>query len=425
MSARFIKKPALALFTAGLLTIAAPVALAAPQELTLGDSIAAAVRNNPALKMAGADRDKAAWSVDEAEASRWPSLSLGSTYSRQPGMDGQIGDGVTNSVRLNWQLYSGGRVDGQVSQAEQSLQSAEAGVAKAEQQVRLDAAAAYFTVLQNNNLLAVNEQTVKNLREHMKTAQEKYAVGLVAKSDMLRAEVEVANAEQNLIKARNAYELSLAGLKNVIGLDQAAEVALTDTLTYEKYDKTLDESLAQARQTRPELAQAQAAVNMAGSGVKIAESGKLPTLSFGVSKGWNETLLPQDNGNWSMNLTASWNIFDAGVTGSRIKQAGAGLEKARQQASHTEDAVELEVRQFYLTMQEAEKRLSTTDVAVAKAEEDLAIARTKYDAGVGTNIDVIDAQLALTQAKTNYYQALYDFNVNKAKLTKAVGLAVQ
>jgi len=424
MSSRYTKTPAIALLAAALL-LNAPAALAAPVELTLKDSIAAAVANNPALKIAAADKDRAAGSVDEAVAGRWPTLSLGSTYSRQPASDfAPASDGVSNSLRLNWQLYNGGRTEGLIDQATESLQSAERGVDKAEQQVRLDAAVAYYGVLQSKNLVSVNEEAVKNLQEHLKTAQEKFAVGLVAKADVLRSEVELANAEQNLIKARNGYDLALANLKNVMSVDQATDLVLTDTMTYEEYGKTLEDSIALAHAQRPEIAQTEAAVRAADIGVKVAESGKLPTLNFGAAKGWNDSALPESGGDWSLSLTASWNIFDAGVVNARIRQADSGLAKAKEQARQIADAVDLEVRQQYLSMQEAEKRLDTTEVAIAKAQEDLSIAREKYNAGVGTTIDVIDAQLALAQARTNYYQALYDFSVNKAKLIKATGLPV-
>jgi outer membrane protein len=425
MPSRHMNRSAVALLAAVLL-LNAPAALAAPQELTLKDSIAAAVSNNPTLKMAGADKDRAAWGVDEAAAGRWPTLSLGSTYSRQPGTSyAPASEGVNNSLRLNWQLYNGGRTEGLVDQAEEGLKSASLGVLKAEQQVRLDAATAYFAVLQNKNLVTVNEESVKNLQQHLKTAQAKFNVGLVAKADILRSEVELANAEQNLIKSKNSYELALASLKNVMSVDPASEIILADALKYEKYDKSLEDSIAMARAKRPEIAQAEAGVNMASSGVKVAESGNIPSVTFGASKGWSDSALPESGGDWTVSLAANWNVFDAGVTKAKVRQADAGLSKAKEQARQTADAVELEVRQQYLSMQEAEKRLDTTEVAIAKAEEDLGIAREKYDAGVGTNIDVIDAQLALAQARTNYYQALYDFNVSKAKLTKATGLAVE
>jgi len=101
------------------------------------------------------------------------------------------------------------------------------------------------------------------------------------------------------------------------------------------------------------------------------------------------------------------------------------MKKQTEQARQSRDSVQLEVRQAFLNMKEAEKRIETSKVAVDKAEEDFKIAQVRYSAGVGTNLDVIDAQLALTQAKTNNIQALYDYNTSKAKLDKAMGIPVR
>ena len=113
------------------------------------------------------------------------------------------------------------------------------------------------------------------------------------------------------------------------------------------------------------------------------------------------------------------------MTGAKVKQADASLTKAQEQARQTKTGGLLEVRQNYLSMAEAQKRLDTNAVSVSKAEEDLYIAKERYNAGVGTNLDVIDAQLALTQAKKNRIQSLYDYNVNVAKLDKAIGVKAE
>ena len=115
------------------------------------------------------------------------------------------------------------------------------------------------------------------------------------------------------------------------------------------------------------------------------------------------------------------NIFDIGVTLSKIHGAKANLAKAEAVYRDTTDAVMLHVRQSYLNLREAEKRIQTTQVAVAKAEEDFHIAQVRYMAGVGTNTDVLDAEVALTNAKTNYSQALYDYNTSKTDLQNAIG----
>jgi len=374
--------------------------------------------------MAQSDKDKSKWSVDEAKAGRLPTVSLGSSYSLKDNNPAGTDD-LSNSLRMNWQLYSGGRVEGQIDQAKRGVQVADLGVEKTKQQLKLDTTSAYFTILQTKNLVDVNQQSVSNLQEHLTSVQAKYDVGVVAKSDVLRAEVELANAQQNLIKAQNNYDLAVAGLLNTMTIDPGTELALTDTLSYQKYDKTLEDSLA-AAQVRPDVAQADENVKIAETAIKVAKSGNRPSVSVSASNGWSGSVLPESgDDNWNVGLSASWSLFDAGSSNAKVKQADASLDKVKEQAVQVKNAAALEVRQNYLSMQEAEKRIDTNKVAVGKAEEDLVIAREKYNAGVGTNLDVIDAQLALTQAKTNEIQALYDYNVSVAKIDKAIGLRAE
>ena len=117
-------------------------------------------------------------------------------------------------------------------------------------------------------------------------------------------------------------------------------------------------------------------------------------------------------------------VFDSGVTLSKVHAAEEKLLQAEETYRDTVNSVELEVRSNYLGLREAEKRISTTQVAVAKAEEDFHIAQVRYMAGVGTNLDVIDAQVALTEAKTNFVNALYDYNTSKIALETSMGVPV-
>ncbi len=422
MIAKILKRK-IAIAAVGLMLINQTSLLAAPLELTLNDSIAIALKENSSIVMAEADKERSEWGVSEAKSGKLPTLSLGSGYNwsdTQAGSDGTY----SNSLRMNWQLYNGGRTDKQINQAEEGVLVAELGVEKTKQQLALDVTTAYFNVLQAQNLITVNQETVNNLQQHLAIVEEKFKVGVVAKSDVLRSEVELANAEQNLIKAENSYDVAVATMLNLINRTAETEVVLKDDFGYEKPAVTLAESLALAQANRPDIAQAAANLRIAEQSVAIAKSGNAPTVALSASKGWNDSVLP-DNSNWSAGVSASWNIFDAGLNKSKVRQADASLLKAKEQAKQVSDSAALEVRQAYLNMLEGEKRLETTAVTSEKAQEDMFIAQEKYRAGVGTNLDVIDAQLALTQARTNRVQALYDFNVNKARLDKAMGNQVR
>ncbi|MDD4600047.1 Outer membrane protein TolC [bioreactor metagenome] len=405
-----------AVITLGLMLFQNTFALAAPIQLSLQESVNLALQNNSTIKIASKDKEQSEWSVSEAKAGRMPTVSLGSNYSFRNGGEN------SNSLKMSLPLYTGGRTEAKIDQAKLGVVSADLDVKKAQQQLVLDTTADYYSVLETKNMLAVNQETVNNLMAHQTIVQGKYDVGVVAKSDLLRAEVEVANAQQNLIKGQNQHALAVAELLNTMNIDADTEINLAEELQYQADTRTLAEAVALAKQNRPELAKAQTAIESAAKGIEIAESGKRPSVSMSASTSWEDRLLPGNDRDWSVGVSASWNVFDAGTTKAQINQAEISRDKAELQAEQTQDAVELEVRDSYLNMREAEERLKTTDVTVAKANEDLYIARERYIAGVGTNLDVIDAQLAYTQANTNHIQALYDYNVNKAKLDKAIGL---
>lgn len=445
MSQLFWKKHLAAALAGGFFLLNTATSFAAAVELTLDDSILLALKNNHTIKMADADKNVAEGKLSEAKSANKPIVSFVHTDTRlqtAPSagatlnpvdktvikfpIPSTIKDNFDNKLTLTLPLYTGGKVEGIVGQAEAGLKVADLGVDKAKQQIKLDATNAYFGVLQARNMLDLSRESMDRLDAHLKNVQAQFNVGTVAKVDVLRSEVELANAEQTLIKAQNAYDLAIAALNNVLALPLDTQVKLTDTLKYEAYTQSLEDCIKYALANRPDLEQTKLGIDVAKEGIKVAKSGNKPTVAFSATEDWNKKDFPGfDNNNWMLNLQASINVFDSGTTKAKVNQADHGLIKAQEQARQTSDLVQLDVRQSYLSLREAEKRIATSQVAVEKAEEDYKIAQVRYSSGVGTNLDVMDAQVALTQAKTNYVQALYDYNTSKAKLDKAMGIAVQ
>lgn len=411
-----------AVVTAGLIFLQHTFAFAAPIELSLQESIDFALKHNPSIQIADEDKKASEFKVGENKAGRLPTVTLGSGYSYSGNFkDSSHSTSKSNSLGMSWSLYNGGRTEAQIDQAKLGVETADLNVEKAKQQLVLNATTDYYSVLEARNMRAVNEETVNNLKAHLNIVQAKYQEGVSAKAEVLRAEVEVANADQNLIKVQNQYELAVAKLLTTMNMDASTEIQLKGELAYLADTRTIADAIATAKKNRPEAIQAQIAIDSAQKGIDIAASAKKPTVTLSASTDGRD-LLPTDDNGWGISAKASWNVFDGGVAKSKISQAETAATKAKLQAEQTMDSIEQEVRQSYLNMKEAEKRLSTTEVTVNKAQEDLYIARETYKAGVSTNLDVFDAQLAFTQAKTNHVQALYDYNVNKANLDKAMGI---
>ena len=325
-------------------------------------------------------------------------------------------------------LFTGGELQGQIGQAKANYRSMLSAEEQAYIEMKETATNGYFGMLDAGNMKTLCQESVDRLQAHLDNVIAQYNVGIVARADVLRSEVELANAKQDYISAANSYDVAEATLNNIIGTPLDTTLILKDSLQYVPYDNDMAYCLAYSKDHRPELKQAEYAIDAAEAALVVARSGHMPKVSAVAGNYWggtDESNWPgDDNDHWSVGVTASMNIFDSGVTWSKIHAAQENLAKAKESQRQIQDAVELEVRTDYLGMREAEKRISTTQVAVAQAEEDYHIAVVRYQAGVGTNIDVMDAQVALTEAKTNYVKALYDYNTSKAALNTSMGVGV-
>ncbi len=414
--------------------------------ITLEEAMLRAFNTNPAIAIAGYERAAAKADYDAARSSRWVNIKGDSTFKRG-GMDDdqfargshidehgnitytpvlnvgtQIREEYSNTLSASMPIYTGGRLSGSIKAAKAGFKYALVGEQKAYNDMRATVTNGYYGLLQAGNMRELGRESVHRLEEHLKDVKAQYDVGVVAKVDVLRSEVELANAQQSLIKAENGYQLAEASLNRIIGLPLNTRLQLIQTLDYVPYDIDLDYCLDYAITNRPELEQARQGIEAAHGSLLVARSGYQPQVGVSASKSWSDKEWPGDeNGNWGVGVGVSMNIFDSGVTMSKIHGAKADLAKAEETYRDTNDAVMLHVRQSYLNMREAEKRIQTTQVAVSKAEEDYHIAQVRYMAGVGTNTDVLDAQVALTNAKTNYTQALYDYNTSKTDLQNAIG----
>lgn len=419
--------------TAALSVLCSQSVFAATLELDLEETIQRALLTNPNVKIAEYNRKAAKADYSAAKSSRGISISLNHSTGRGGYADNQFFEGVnignshSNSITASLPIFTGGELQGQIGQAKANYRSMLSAEEQAYNEMKETATTGYFNMLNATNMKALRQESVDRLQAHLDNVIAQYNVGIVARADVLRSEVELANAQQNYITASNEYDVAEATLNNIIGTPLGTTLLLKDRLQYEPYENDMAYCLAYSEQHRPELKQAEYAIDSAEAALVVARSGHMPKVYANASNNWggNGSDWPgDDDENWSVGVTASMNVFDSGVTWSKIHAAQENLAKAKESQRQIKDNVELEVRTDYLNLREAEKRITTTQVAVASAEEDYHIAVVRYQAGVGTNIDVMDAQEALTQAKTNYYQALYNYNTSKAALNTSMGVGV-
>ena len=398
--------------------------------VTLDETIQRAYENNRTIKESVADRERAYWQLSEARRQGNPQLTwnfeaqrFGGSYYR----DYTYNRSFTNSGTISMPIYQGGRLKEGRRSARFALSSADLSLENTMQDVRLQSTIYYFNVLQYRNLIGVYEEEVVTLQEHLRNVNAQFRVGTVAKVDVLESQVELANAQQNLVNIQNNYDVAVATLNNFIGLPADTVLRPQDTLAYRQYKLNLGDCTAYALENRADAAMADYAVKQAESARKSAKAGYRPQVSASISKGLtNQNLVSKKiTDQWTAGISASWNIFDGGLTSAQVHEADAALTRAKEVAAQTREQIQLEVQQYFLELHAAEKNIGTTQAAVALAEENYKIAQVRYAAGVGTNLDVMDASRKLTEARSNYFTALYNYNTAKASLDRYMGVPVE
>ena len=420
-----------AVITASLLSSASFTSVYAADRvsLDLNETIRMALENNRTIHQALTGVDQAKWQLSSARRTFGPTLTWqaaavyvgGDTYKKQ----GRDGAQWSNTGQIGMPLFNES-ARGQAVQARYGLNNADLTLESTKQNIREQATADYFQVLQARNLVNVQQESVHILNEHLGNVNAQYHVGTVAKNDVLSSQVQLANAQQSLVTAQNNYNIAVATLNNLIGLPTDTELDIRDQLKYEKYDLQLGNCTEYALVNRPDGLAREYTVKQAEAAEKTAHAGYYPVVNAAASKSIADDHPFGDDyqDQWQVGVNASWNLFDNGVTAAGVNRAHAAVLQAKEAKDQTDESIRLEVRTAFLSLQAAEKNIKTTKVAVTHAEEEYKIAQVRYSAGVGTNLDVMDAQEKLTSARTNYYIALYEYNTSKAQLDRAMGIPV-
>lgn len=388
--------------------------------LTVEQAVNMALENHLDIKKAINSEKQAEYALQSTKGSRGISIDASNTFYLKR-IDYPANS--SSAITLSLPLYSGGKNEGNIEIAKTDLTIAGLTLLKTKQDVKLNTISAYYDVIEARKTLAVDQETVDNYVKHLNDVQAQYSAGNVAKSDVLRSEVELTDAQQTLIKAKNSYEVAVNNFKNMIRWKGSETIEFVEDFQYIPVNKTMEECVIFAKEHRPDVEKYRLAIDEAEKTVDVAKADKKPSVSLTAATGWNSSVLPkEDNKTIYVGVTSNWNLFDSQITNANVKKARSAVENARLDLTAQEDSVELAVKEYYLGVREAEKRIETTKFAVHKAVEDYFIAEAKYRVGEGVILDVIDAQLALTTAKNNYITAQYDYVTYKAKLENAMGM---
>ncbi len=393
------------------------------RDLSLADAIAQALAANTGLRVTAQDEKTAEAELRQAKGQNGFSLtgSGGLDASQSKGEDRS--DGLSLKLTGSLPLYTGGKNEARIDSASLGTDIAALTTEREREELKYSVIKAYFDVLEARRTIDVDQESVDNYEAHLTNVQQLYQAGSKARIDVLRSSVELSDARQTLIKAQNSYEVDLATLRNLLNLDRTEPLTLTDDFVYDTFDISLSDCVGYALRSRKDLQAESDTLQQKELAVKEAKAGLRPTVSLSAGTGLSQDFEPtsRDSHSWNAGLSASWNLFDSGVTKAAIDEAEAARDKAALSLQKAQEDVDLSVRTAYYNMREAEHRMQSTADAVGQAEQDAYIAREKYRAGEGIMLDVIDAQTALSKARLNEISAQYDYVRYKAQVVNEMG----
>lgn len=344
-------------------------------------------------------------------------------------MGGTSRDVHNFNTSVTQSLFAGGSILANYRLEKLGVDISKTDVETIKRDIILDVKEGYFNILRAEKFLTVAQQQVKQFEAQLEVTKAFFDVGIVPKNDVLQAEVKLANARQALIKAENDLALAKSSFNILLRRDINATLKIKDILEYKPFQIGFEESLKEALKERPEIKNAELKIEQANENVKIAKGSFFPTitLSGNYIRASDEPSLMGDirSERWTVQALATFTIWDWGKRAYKVGEAKVKVTQAQDSKTQLVENIILEVKNAYLNMLVAEKNISVAEKAIEQAEENLRMNEERYKYQVATATDVLDAVTLLTQARVNYYSALSDFNIAKAKLERAMGRQFQ
>lgn len=422
--------------TAGEVTVPAPQGSASPGAATgakilkLEEAVAIALENHPKIKAAKEKVGAQQAVLGQQMSSYYPTLSLSNSYrtttsSGTTTTSQEAFDVFSSRTNFDMTLYNFGKREGAVQSARESLDAVGYAYRTTAEEVVLAVKQAYYGYLQARALVRVREETVRGRELIVRQAQGFFEVGTRPKIDVARAESNLYNAQADLIAAENAVKVAWVTLKNAMGLKDLPEQPLAEELTITKVPISLERAKEIAFVERPELKDFASQKKAQDQKIAAARREHLPDIIFHADYGRQNSSRSGDTfplqNNWTVQLNLNIPIFNGFNTTNKVEESLHNYYSVKAQEEDKRQQVALEVEQSYLKLQEAQERIKATQAAERAAKENLDLANGRYQVGVGSIIEVTDAQTLHTDAQTNHIRSLYDYKIAEAQLIKAMG----
>jgi len=419
-------------------------AISKGEVLTLSRAIEIALKTQPTILAARYSVKASEARVGQALSNYYPQVNGSASYSRirpapstagtpaVPAGGAGVGaqnlapfnvgsyDLYTGSMNLNQVVYDFGKTSSQVRISKLNSDASRFDLINAQETVVLNVKQAYYNVLQAQRNRDVAKQSVDQFQQHLDQARGFFEVGTKSKFDVTKAEVDLANAQVTLISAEDQVKLGIVALNNAIGIPSAPDYRLEDALLYSEFDLSFEDALTTAYARRPDLLAQIKRTNSSKESISLARKGYWPVLTANGAYEYTGFDFPLQ-GAWTYGLNLSIPIFSGFLVHYQVQEAQANFSVASANEQSLRLDIYSQLQQGYVNLRDASERITASQVSVRQAKENVELANGRYEAGVGSPLEVTDAIVAQANAESTYTAALRDYKSAQAAIEKAVG----
>ncbi len=402
------------------------------QAIGLQQALELAERNNRELQVAILTLERSQASLRQAQAAQLLTLGVNAELSASANQDTptDIDLVITNSpttflggaVEVNYDLFTFGKRSATIKAAEEQMRFEQLEVHRMREQIRLEVTNAYYDLQAADEQVLIRQGAVKNAQVSLLDSQALEEGGIGTRFDIVRAKVQLANAEQDLVQAQVEQDIASDQLVRILSLPETVDITAADAVQKAgEWTLPLEDSIILAFQNRVELEQQLAQRNISEQQRQVALAEVKPTVSLFANYGALGELNADTEDGYAAGVRLGWNFFDGGTAVAAAQQEDANRQIAEIRFADVRSQIRLEVERASKMLMANSKNIETSMLALQQAEESLEMARFRFRSGVGNQLEVSTAENELTQAAGNRAKAILNYNRALASLQRAVG----